>query len=122
MAEYERTKNPVPDNTPEDWEARAVQWAIDNGLLAGDLKGNLMLHSNMTRAQFFHSNMTRAQFFVILKLRILASALNHDVEPNSRLGLAVLPDPIKKFMVIEHGVAASTTVSQAAPVLSLIAW
>ena len=53
MAEYERTKNPVPDNTPEDWEAPAVQWAIDNGLLAGDLKGNLMLHSNMTRAQFF---------------------------------------------------------------------
>ena len=53
MAEYERTKNPVPDNTPEGWEARAVQWARDNGLLAGDLKGNLMLHSNMTRAQFF---------------------------------------------------------------------
>ena len=53
MAEYERTKNPVPDNTPADWEAPAVQWAIDNGLLAGDGAGNLMLHSNMTRAQFF---------------------------------------------------------------------
>ena len=52
MAEYERTKNPVPDNTPEDWEAPAVQWARDNGLLAGDGAGNLMLHSNMTRAQF----------------------------------------------------------------------
>ena len=53
MAEYERTKNPVPDNTPADWEAPAVQWARDNGLLAGDGAGNLMLHSNMTRAQFF---------------------------------------------------------------------
>ena len=52
MAEYERTKNPVPDNTPADWEAPAVQWARDNGLLAGDRSGNLMLHSNMTRAQF----------------------------------------------------------------------
>ena len=52
MAEYERTKNPVPDNTPADWEAPAVQWARDNGLLAGDGSGNLMLHSNMTRAQF----------------------------------------------------------------------
>ena len=49
----ERTKNPVPDNTPADWEAPAVQWARDNGLLAGDGAGNLMLHSNMTRAQFF---------------------------------------------------------------------
>ena len=53
MTEYERTKNPVPDNTPADWEAPAVQWARDNGLLAGDGSGNLMLHSNMTRAQFF---------------------------------------------------------------------
>ena len=53
MTEYERTKNPVPDNTPADWEAPAVQWARDNGLLAGDGAGNLMLHSNMTRAQFF---------------------------------------------------------------------
>ena len=52
MAEYERTKNPVPDNTPADWEAPAVQWARDNGLLVGDGSGNLMLHSNMTRAQF----------------------------------------------------------------------
>ena len=52
MTEYERTKNPVPDNTPADWEAPAVQWARDNGLLAGDGSGNLMLHSNMTRAQF----------------------------------------------------------------------
>ena len=42
MAEYERA----------DWEAPAVQWARDNGLLAGDGSGNLMLHSNMTRAQF----------------------------------------------------------------------
>ena len=53
MTEYERTKNPVPDNTPADWEAPAVQWARDNGLLAGGGAGNLMLHSNMTRAQFF---------------------------------------------------------------------
>ena len=41
MTEYERTKNPVPDNTPADWEAPAVQWARDNGLLAGDGSGNL---------------------------------------------------------------------------------
>ena len=53
MTEYERTKNPVPDNTPADWEAPAVQWARDNGLLAGDGAGNLMPNPNMARAQLF---------------------------------------------------------------------
>ena len=58
MAEYERTKNPVPDNTPADWEAPAVQWARDNGLLAGDGSGNLMLHSNMTKEKYFSATIS----------------------------------------------------------------
>ena len=53
MAQYEKSKAlPVPDNEPADWEREAVEWAVQNGIMVGDGNGNLMLHSNITRAQF----------------------------------------------------------------------
>jgi len=41
----------TPDNTPADWEKDGVEWAVQKGLLQGDSTGNLLLHSNLTRAQ-----------------------------------------------------------------------
>ena len=53
MAAYEASKaNPVPDNDPADWEKEGVEWAVQNGLMAGDGTGNLKLHDNITRGQF----------------------------------------------------------------------
>lgn len=53
MAAYEKSKaQPVPDSTPADWEKEAVEWAVSNGIMAGNGSGNLMLHSPLTRAQF----------------------------------------------------------------------
>lgn len=37
------------DNTPADWAAEAVQWALDGGILYGDENGNLRLHEPCTR-------------------------------------------------------------------------
>lgn len=53
MAEYEKTKaRPVPDSTPADWEKDGVEWARENGIMAGNGNGDLMLHSPLTRGQF----------------------------------------------------------------------
>ena len=40
------------DNTPAEWSEAAVEWAVKNGLMAGDDNGNLMLRSPLTREQF----------------------------------------------------------------------
>ena len=39
------------DNTPSAWAADAVKWCVDNKILLGDDKGDLMLHQPMTREQ-----------------------------------------------------------------------
>lgn len=53
MEEYERRKAlPVPDSTPAAWEKEGVDWAVENGIMAGDGHGDLMLHAPLTRAQF----------------------------------------------------------------------
>ena len=40
------------DNTPAPWAKDAVDWAKAKGLLVGDERGNLLLHSHLTREQF----------------------------------------------------------------------
>ena len=40
------------DNTPAEWSEAAVEWAVKNGLMAGDDNGNLLLRSPLTREQF----------------------------------------------------------------------
>lgn len=53
MQEYEKSKaRPVPDSTPADWEKDGVEWAMENGIMAGNGNGDLMLHSPLTRGQF----------------------------------------------------------------------
>ncbi len=53
MQEYEKSKaTPVPDSTPADWEKDGVEWAVKNGIMAGDGNGDLKLHSSLTRGQF----------------------------------------------------------------------
>lgn len=37
------------DNTPSDWAADAVQWAVDNGIMYGDENGNYRLRDACTR-------------------------------------------------------------------------
>ena len=39
------------DNTAADWAKDAVNWALRNGILKGDERGDLMLHSPVTREQ-----------------------------------------------------------------------
>lgn len=39
------------DNIPADWSREAVEWAVENGILKGDERGDLMLRSNVTREQ-----------------------------------------------------------------------
>lgn len=39
------------DNTPSAWAADAVKWCVDNKILLGDEKGDLMLHQPLTREQ-----------------------------------------------------------------------
>ncbi len=39
------------DNTPSAWAADAVKWCVDNKILLGDDKGDLMLHQPLTREQ-----------------------------------------------------------------------
>ena len=43
---------PMQDNTPADWSKKAVEWAVQSGLLAGNADGDLMLRSPLTREQF----------------------------------------------------------------------
>ena len=53
MEDYEsRHALPVPDSTPAAWEKEGVDWAVENGIMAGDGHGDLMLHAPLTRAQF----------------------------------------------------------------------
>jgi len=40
------------DNTPAPWAKDAVDWAIEKKLIVGDERGNLLLHSYLTREQF----------------------------------------------------------------------
>ena len=37
------------DNTPDNYAAEAVNWALSNNILRGNDKGNLHLHDNCTR-------------------------------------------------------------------------
>lgn len=37
------------DNTPSEWAAEAVQWAVDNGIMYGDENGNYKLRDACTR-------------------------------------------------------------------------
>ena len=39
------------DNSAADWAKDAVNWALRNGILRGDERGDLMLHSPVTREQ-----------------------------------------------------------------------
>ena len=39
------------DNSAADWAKDAVNWALRNGILKGDERGDLMLHSPVTREQ-----------------------------------------------------------------------
>ena len=40
------------DNTPAAWSKEAVDWAVNEGLMAGNTEGDLMLRSPITREQF----------------------------------------------------------------------
>lgn len=40
------------DNAPAAWSKECVEWAIQNGLMVGDDRGDLMLRSPLTREQF----------------------------------------------------------------------
>mgnify|MGYP002768043029 FL=1 len=39
------------DNIPADWSRDAVNWALQKGILKGDERGDLLLHSPVTREQ-----------------------------------------------------------------------
>ena len=39
------------DNTPSEWAEDSVEWCVDNKILLGDEKGDLMLHRPLTREQ-----------------------------------------------------------------------
>ena len=40
------------DNTPAEWSREAIEWAVAEGLMAGNTNGDLMLRSPITREQF----------------------------------------------------------------------
>lgn len=40
------------DNTPAEWSREAIEWAVGEGLMAGNANGDLMLRSPITREQF----------------------------------------------------------------------
>lgn len=48
---YKETKEEttVLDNTPDSYAKESVAWAVKEGILKGDDKGNYKLHSNVTR-------------------------------------------------------------------------
>jgi len=50
-AELEKAEKVILDNEAADWSKDSVNWAIKTGLLKGDEKGDLMLHSPVTREQ-----------------------------------------------------------------------
>ena len=50
-AELEKAEKVILDNEAADWSKDSVNWAIQNDLLKGDEKGDLMLHSPVTREQ-----------------------------------------------------------------------
>ena len=52
LAEQVTAKLHVNDNTPAGWAKDAVNWAVQNSFLVGDNRGDLMLHSPITREQF----------------------------------------------------------------------
>lgn len=45
----EKDKRETNDNTPDNYAKEAIDWAVANNILKGDLSGNYMLHSNITR-------------------------------------------------------------------------
>ena len=50
------------DNTPDKYAKTAVDWAVKNGILAGDGNGDYKLHSNVTRQDmlvFLHRALTK---------------------------------------------------------------
>ena len=47
-----KLEKPATDNTPSAWSKDAVDWAVRNGLMVGNEKGDLMLRSGLTREQF----------------------------------------------------------------------
>ena len=51
-AKMDESKKPALDNKPADWSKDAVNWALENRLLQGNEKGDLMLRSPITREQF----------------------------------------------------------------------
>ena len=50
-SELEKAEKVILDNEAADWSKDSVNWAIKTGLLKGDEKGDLMLHSPVTREQ-----------------------------------------------------------------------
>lgn len=40
------------DNTPASWSKESVDWVLQNKLMVGDNRGDLMLRSPLTREQF----------------------------------------------------------------------
>jgi len=44
-------EEPEQDNSPADWEKAPVEWALGLGIIAGDDRGDLALHSPVTKAQ-----------------------------------------------------------------------
>ncbi len=51
-AELQKESRPSEESTPAEWSREAVEWAVINGLMVGDDKGDLMLRSPITREQF----------------------------------------------------------------------
>ncbi len=47
---YEREESGM-DNIPSSWTKEAVEWAVKNGLILGDEKGDLRLHDTVTREE-----------------------------------------------------------------------
>ena len=47
----EKKEDKAMDNTPNPWSKDALDWALANGLIKGDEKGDLMLRSAVTREQ-----------------------------------------------------------------------
>ena len=43
---------PVLDNAPASWAKEAVEWAVENKLMVGNDRGDLMLRNPITREQF----------------------------------------------------------------------
>jgi hypothetical protein len=44
-------KKDTRDNTPSAWAEDDVRWAVENKIMRGDEKGDLMLHQPLTREQ-----------------------------------------------------------------------